>query len=112
MSKNVKLEELDVSCNDLKESGIKRILHAIKLSNLTKLNISANSVDVIVIVEVLSHATKLLDLDISYNKFNNAADSTWFCSNSQKFNIFVNLIKLNINYLEFSVKLIMKLLQL
>ena len=94
LSKNNDLQELDMSYNNLQTEGIKIILRAIRFSNLTKLNISANSADLIVIVKVLSQATKLEELDLSYNKLNNSDVKRFFTISR---NIFVNLIKLNIS---------------
>ena len=95
LSKNVKLQELDLSHNDLQVSGINRILSATKCSNLTTLNISANNVNLQSAVEILSCATNLVELDLSYNKVNNAVGITSFFSKLKIF--FVNLIKFNMS---------------
>ena len=42
LSKNNKLQEIDVSCNALHSSGISNILASINITSLTKLNISNN----------------------------------------------------------------------
>ena len=93
--KNYELQELNLSHNDLQVAGIKTILSEIKISKLTTLNISANNVNLCETVEVLTCAANLTELNLSYNKLNNAADATWFFSMLK--NIFINLIKLNIS---------------
>ena len=95
LSKNNDLQELVMSYNNLQAQSINRILGAVKSSNLTKLNISGNDANLITTANVLSQHTNLVELDLSYNKLNNAADVTWFITVSRK--IFVNLIKLNIS---------------
>ena len=95
LSKNSKLQELNLSHNDIQESGINTILFTIKFSNLTKLNISNNNANLGSTIEVFSHPTQLEELDLSYNKLNNAADIVLFFSKTK--NLFVNLIKLNIS---------------
>ena len=95
LSKNRELQELDLSHNDLQESGISKILGAIKCSNLTKLNISKNNANLKGTVEVLSCSTELVELNLSYNKLNSAVDATWFFSESK--NIFGNLATFNMS---------------
>ena len=94
LSENNELQELDLSQNDLQESGIIRILDAIKHSNVTKLNISANDVNLEATVEVFLCFTKLEKLDLSCNRLNDAKDTISFFSKTK--NIFLNLIKLNV----------------
>ena len=96
LSNNDELEELDLSCNDLQESGISSILKAINICNLMRLNIANNNIttDLENIADILCSATKLVELDLSYNKFNaNPMDSFLHTPNT----IFVNLIKFNIS---------------
>ena len=95
LSKNNDLQELVMSYNNLQAQSINTILGAVKSSNLTKLNISGNDANLITTANVLSQHTNLVELDLSYNKLNNAADVTWFITVSRK--IFINLIKLNIS---------------
>ena len=95
LSKNNELKELSLDCNDLQVTGIKTILSEIEILNLTTLNISGNNVNLCETAEVLTCATSLTELDLSYNQLNNAADATWFFSILK--NIFINLIKLNIS---------------
>ena len=95
LSKNNKLKELSLGCNDLQVTGIKTILSEIEILNLTTLNISGNNVNLCETAEVLTCATSLTDLDVSYNQLNNVADATWFFSILKS--IFINLIKLNIS---------------
>ena len=68
--KNNCLEEIDTSYNYLKEIGIRNILKSINISNLNKLNISHNCIagDLKQITDILTHASKLVELDLSYNK--------------------------------------------
>ena len=95
LSKNNDLQELVMSDNNLQQGGIITILDAVKSSNLTKLNISANNANLIAVVNVLSQHTNLVELDLSYNKLHDSADASWFLTVS--INIFINLIKLNIS---------------
>ena len=95
LSKCIKLQELDLSHNDLQESGITRILGAIKITNLFKLNISYNNANLETVIELVSCGTKLVDLNLSCNVIH--FDATWPFSKSQ--NAFVNLSKLNMSNL-------------
>ena len=95
LSKHNKLQELVMSDNNLQAEGIITILNAVKSSNLTKLNISANNINLIAVMNFLSKYTNLVELDLSYNKLYNSAEVSWFLSAS--INIFINLIKLNIS---------------
>ena len=95
LSKNMKLLELDISHNDLQQSGISIILGLIAISNLTKLNISTNNAYLGATAEVLSCATNLVELDLSYNKFNDTVDATMFFNKLK--NVFTNLIKLDMS---------------
>ena len=91
LSRNNELQELDLSHNDLQESGITKILDAVNCSSLTKVNISSNNANLEGIIKILSHTTKLIELDMSNNMISN--DTICFSSKSQY--PFVNLIKLN-----------------
>ena len=93
LSKNSKLQELDLSHNDLQGSGITRILGAMKISNLTKLNISANNANLETVLELVSCGIKLVDLNLSYSIMH--IDATWPFSKSK--NTFVNLSKLDMS---------------
>lgn len=95
LSENNELQELNLSNNDLQVESIKTVLSEIKISTLTSLNISGNNVNLCETVEVLTCATSLTELDLSYNKLNNAADATWFFSVLKT--IFIDLVKLNIS---------------
>ena len=95
LSKNGELKELDLSHNDLQESGIIIILGAVRCSNLRKLNISSNNANLKDTVEVLLQSTQLVELNLSYNKLNNAADAMWYFSKLK--NIFSNLAVFNIS---------------
>ena len=95
LSKNSELQELDLSDNDLQESGISRVLGAIKCSNLTKLNISKNNANLNGIVDILSCSTQLVELNLSYNELSNAVYTTQFFSESKS--IFGNLAILNLS---------------
>ena len=69
LSMNKKLQEVDMSCNTLKEVGVREILSSINISNVTKLNISDNMISGRNIVNyILVHAINLVALDISCNK--------------------------------------------
>ena len=94
LSKNNDLQELVMSFNNLEAGGIDTILCAVKSSNLTKLNISANNAKLVAVVNVLLQHTNLVELDLSYNWLHNAVDVIWFFSVFK--DIFINLIKLNI----------------
>ena len=96
LSDNDELEELDLSCNDLQESGIDNILKSLCISNLTKLNIRDNNIttDLENVASTLISATKLVELDLSCNKYSaSPMNSFSYASNA----IFVNLTKLNIS---------------
>ena len=95
LSKNSELQELDLSNNDLQESGISKVLGAIKCSNLTKLNISKNNANLKGTVDILSCSTQLVELNLSYNKLSDAVDTTQFFSESNS--IFGNLAILNLS---------------
>ena len=74
LSKNNKLQEIDVSCNAFHSSGISNILASINIASLTKLNISNNvNISFNLIGRYLVHATKLVALDLSYNKVEKAS---------------------------------------
>ena len=95
LSRNTELQEIDVSYNNLQETGISRILGAINISKLTKLNISTNNANLKFIVELLVYSTKLIDLDFSNNTLNDSLDATLIFSELK--NIFINLMKLNMS---------------
>ena len=95
LSKNSKLQELNLSYNDLQETSIIEILGATRTLNLTKLNICNNNINLKAIAEVLSFITKLTDLDLSNNIADVPADASSFFSKVQ--NIFINLMKLNMS---------------
>ena len=79
LSKNNKLQEIDVSCNALYSSGISNILASINITSLTKLNISSNvSISFNLIGRYLVHATKLVALDLSYNKLEKGSFDDFF----------------------------------
>ena len=71
LSKNVKLKELDIGCNNLNKSGTKLLCKRIKnLSNLTKLKIDGNNITHLAadyVMEVLLCNIKLEEIDISDN---------------------------------------------
>ena len=95
LSNNSNLQVLDMSHNDLQETGINIILSVIKFSHLFLLNISANNINLKAIGEMLSHATKLVELDLSYNRLQDSVDATCFFTVTK--NVLVNLSKLNIS---------------
>ena len=96
LSKNDDLEELDLSCNNLQESGIRNILDSMNILNLNILNISNNHItsDLKYIGDILTHATKLVELDLSHNSFH--AESMQNFLYEMK-SIFANLMKLNVS---------------
>ena len=71
LSKNTELKELDISCNNLYESGIKMLCKRIaNLSKLTKLKIDGNNITHLAadyVTEVLLYNVKLEEIDISDN---------------------------------------------
>ena len=69
LSKSNKLQEIDLSCNALEAPGIKKILAALNISNLTKLNISNTNIRGGYLVQsILVRAVNLVSLDFSYNE--------------------------------------------
>ena len=96
LSKNDELGELDLSCNNLQELGIRNILDSINILNLCSLNISNNYItnDVKHISEILTHAVNLVELDISYNKLSVVHIKHLFYKTKH---IFANLIRLNVS---------------
>ena len=102
LSKNDELEDLDLSCNNLQELGIRNILDSISITNLRSLNISDNHITGLkYIAGILNHATKLVKLDVSYN--NLSAESMMYFLHEMA-GIFVNLVKLNLSGNIFSHK--------
>ena len=93
LSKNDKLQDLDLSCNNLQESGIRKILNSINISNLRSLNISNNNImsDLKYVTDILIHATKLVELDLSYNQL--SADFMRYFLYEMKW-IFTNIVRL------------------
>ena len=95
LSKNDELEDLNLSCNNLQEPGIRNILDSINISNLSSLNISDNHITGLkYIADILTDATKLVEFDVSYNKLS-AISMMYFLL--QMTGIFVNLVKLNLS---------------
>ena len=96
LSENDELQELDLSYNDLKIEGIKSILDFLNISNLMKLNISTNNItsNLNFITNILTHAIKLVQLDMSYNKL--SSDNIQYFLYKTK-SIFVNLVNLNLS---------------
>ena len=94
LSRNSGLQELDLSHNNLEESGIIKILDAMKCSNLTKLNISTNNINLQDTVYAFSNATRLIELDLSCNRLNDAENAKFFFTKAKI--IFLNLMKLNV----------------
>ena len=95
LSKNNELEELNLSCNKLKELGVRNILNSINISNLSSLNISNNHITHLkYIAGILIRATKLVGLDLSYNELS-AEGMRYFLY--QMRSIFANLVKLNVS---------------
>ena len=96
LSHNHKLEELDLSYNDLKELGIRKVLHSINVSNLRKLNISNNQItgDLKHIADVLTLASNLVEFDLSYNKLR-SDNIEYFLYKAA--NLFINLVILNLS---------------
>ena len=95
LSKNNELKELNLSCNKLKELGVRNILNSINISNLSSLNISNNHITHLkYIAGILIHATKLVGLDLSYNELS-AEGMRYFLY--QMRSIFANLVKLNVS---------------
>ena len=69
LSMSNKLQEIDLSCNDLQTVGIRKILASINISNLTKLNVSDNNIfSKFVIRNILICANNLVALDVSCNE--------------------------------------------
>ena len=102
LSKSNELEDLNLSCNNLRESGIGNILNSINILNLSSLNISDNHITGLkYIADILTHATKLVELDVSYNKI--SAESMMYFLHEMA-GIFVNLVKLNLSGNIFSNK--------
>ena len=95
LSKNTELQEINVSHNNLQEAGISRILGAINISRLTRLNVSANNVNLKFIVKLFLYATKLTDLDFSNNTLDDSVDAIAFFSGLN--NVFINLANLNMS---------------
>ena len=89
LSNNKQLKELDISRNDLQESGIITILNSMCISNLTKLNIGSNNIttSLLNIAHLLTNATELVEIDLSYNNF----DDSFFIPYSLSRNIFENV---------------------
>ena len=92
LSKNNKLQEIDLSCNTLQNAGIIKILASIKILNLTKLNISNNDIDGIetLLRRDVIRATKLITLNLSCNKINYPSFNEFLFAIS-------NLIQLNMH---------------
>ena len=70
LSKNTELKELDLSYNNLDARGISNICRTLKISHLTKINISNNAIGEQAADDIgnfLSKNTKLKELDISCN---------------------------------------------
>lgn len=85
LSNNSNLQELDMSHNDLQETGVSKILGALRIFKLTSLNISANNINLKSIGEVISCTTKLMELDLSYNMLKNSTEVICFLSTSEIF---------------------------
>ena len=69
LSDSNKLQEIDLSCNDLQIVGINKILASINISNLTNLNISNNKIKSVrnFIRNIFVRAVNLVALNFSYN---------------------------------------------
>ena len=96
LSESDKLQELDLSYNDLQGVGATNILDSLNISNLTKLNISNNNItsDLNYIVNVLTQATKLVQLDLSYNKLSSVKTEYVLCNAKS---LFVNIRNVNLS---------------
>ena len=95
LSKNDQLKQLDLSCNELQEIGVRNILDSINLSNLNDLNVSNNHITQLkYIADILIHATKLVKFNLSYNKL--SGESISYLLYRMK-NIFVNAVQLNLS---------------
>ena len=97
LSQNIKLKELDISCNNFYESGIKTLCKRIKnLSELTKLKIGGNDFSHLAaddVAEVLLNNTKLEVIDISDNSLLTLGAVSIF----NKINKLINLRNVNIS---------------
>ena len=102
ISRSNKLEELDLNANRLQEVGIKLILNSTNVSNLHKLNMHNNingnptndqiTTDLICVTDILTHATKLAELDLGHNKLS-VNCTRYFLYKMQ--DVFANLVQLN-----------------
>ena len=90
LSKNDKLQEIDLSCNVLQKAGLIIILASTNILNLTKLNINNNDIDSIetLLRKQFIRATKLKTLSLNCNKMSNARVNEFFFATS-------NLIQLS-----------------
>ena len=87
LSRNKKLQDIDLSCNIMQQAGIRNILAKLQISNLTKLNISNNKCsDRNLVWHLLIHATNLVALDFSYNNICIIKDGQC-CSNLLQLNM-------------------------
>ena len=72
LSRNTKLEELDLSCNSLQAAGAIKIFHSMKeIVTLKRFSISKNSITddaTDYLVPILCCNTKLEEIDLSYNR--------------------------------------------
>lgn len=82
-----------MSCNNLQESGIRKILNSMNISNLHSLNIRNNHItsDLKYVTDILIHGTKLVELDLSYNQL--SADFMRYFLYKMKW-IFTNIVRL------------------
>ena len=95
---NSKLEELDLSHNNLQAAGISKIIELPNITNLKKFNISHNEItDQIAedIANFLSQNCKLVELDVSYNNL-----QTEGAIKIARLSEITNLIKFNISHNE------------